>query len=437
MSRLRLALRAYLNKLFHPTSGQDETPTARFRSVLVAFLGLGFHVGVWAVLLADLADSLDMSPGMLGVSLSTMTASGIIALLVGGKLADRFGRRVFLLFGIGGTGIFFLLLVPVGGSGSYTALLAALVFGGICASSWDLAVNSLGGDHESQHGARVMTLLHAGFSGGAAAGALLSGAVLWAGVGFRSIYAVVGIALLVLAVLLWRSSLPRHPATISPAADAVGPVEPRRNDTPPSLLLVPAVAACALMIFMSFSTDAALEGFLSLYLRDVLSSGALLGGVGVAAFHIAATVGRLASGPILRRVGDRSVLTLCGLASASGMTCVVLAGRPQLAAAALLLVGLAAAPIAPVIFSLTARAAPEASGRAISLVTISGYVAFTAGPLLIGTVADLTSLRVSLLLPVTFGLGVAAAARFLPSLTSLAKPTPGTKKGFGGGSGDE
>ena len=114
------------------------------------------------------------------------------------------------------------------------------------------------------------------------------------------------------------------------------------------------------MIFMSFSTDAALEGLPPQCTCEMCSpSGALLGGMGVAAFHLAATVGRLASSALLNRVGKRALLMLCGLSSASGMACVVLSGRPELAAAALLLVGVAAAPIAPVVFSLTARAVPK------------------------------------------------------------------------------
>ena len=48
---------------------------------------------------------------------------------------------------------------------------------------------------------------------------------------------------------------------------------------------------------------------------------------------------------------------------------------------------------------------------------LSGYVAFTVGPLLVGAVADVSSLRASLLLPVTFGVGVAAMAEVLPSPT--------------------
>ena len=116
---------------------------------------------------------------------------------------------------------------------------------------------------------------------------------------------------------------------------------------------------------------------------------------------------------MLRRLGERTTLASCGLGSAFGMDCVALARGPEIAAAALLLVGVAASPIAPVVFSLAARAVPAASGRAISLVTVSGYAAFTFGPPLVGFVADLSSLRASLLLPVAFGLGVAAVAGLL------------------------
>lgn len=410
MSGSRPPLRASLNKLFCPPSRERNTATAHFRSVLAAFVGLGFHVGVWAVLLADLAGFLALSPGSLGVALSVMTASGIAALLAGGRLADRFGRRPFLLLGAGGTGVLFLLLVPASGFGGYAALLAVLVLGGVCASSWDLAVNALGGDHERQHGGRIMTPLHAGFSGGAATGALLSGAALWTGVGFGAVYTSVGVSLLLLAAILGFVPLPRHELE---ATDGTELADDEARGS--SVLLVPAVAACALIVFVSFSTDAALEGFLSLYLRNALSSGALLGGAGIAAFHLAATVGRLGGGAVLGRLGERATLTACGLASALGMACVALASSPGLAAAALLLVGVAAALVAPVVFSLTARAAPGQSGRAISLVTVSGYVAFTVGPLLVGTVANLSSLRTSLLLPVAFGVCVAGVARFLPS----------------------
>lgn len=419
MPSSRTSLRAALNKLFHPRSGEDGTPAAHFRSVLTAFVGLGFQIGVWAVLLADLAASLALSPRSLGVALSVMTASGMATLFVGGRLVDRFGRRPFLLLGVSGAAVFFLLLVLVSGSGGYAALLTVLVFGGVCSTFWELAVNTLGGDHEHRHGGHAMTSLHAGFSGGAALGAFLTGVALWAGVEFGVVYALVAAVLLLLAAVLGFVPLPRREPEVSNEAQpgVSNEAEPLGSGVAgASLLLVPAVAACALILFMAFFTDAALEAFLSIYLRDTLSSGVLLGGTGVAAFHLATCVARLGGAAVLRRISERATLTACGLALAFGMACVVLVGSPALAAVALLVVGVAAAPIAPVVFSRTARAVPAASARALSMVTICGSVAFLVGPPILGAIADISSLRVSLLLPVAFGVGVAVVAGLLPPL---------------------
>lgn len=412
-----------------PGGDRARRRRAHFHAVLAAFSGLGFHVGVWVVLLADLASSLGLTPGSLGLALSAKTASGVAALVAGGRLVDRLGRRPALLLGAGGTGAFFLLMAGVSGpaGGGYPALLLAFVVGGACSGAWDLAANALGGDHEREHGVRAMAPLHAGFSFGAAAGALASGAALAGGAGFRAVYVAVGAALLVLSAALWRAPLPRRPREEregpkwerSGGSDGRHPA-PRRRSRP--LVLVPAVAACASAVFLAFSADAALEGFLSIYLRGTLSSGALLGGAGLASLYLAGALGILAVGAVLGRVGERRVLALCGLAGAAGMAAVLSAGRPALAAAALLVVGAATAPVAPVVFSLVARAVPGASGQAISLVTVSGYAAFTVSPPLVGSLADLTSLRVSLLLLVASCLGVAAVARAMPPVARLNPP---------------
>jgi MFS family permease len=384
----------------------QNKPEARkhFRVILISFVALGFHVGVWAVLLADLVAALGLGPTALGVALAVMTACGVAALLVGGRLADLVGRRPVLLLGVGGTGAFFLLLAAVDG---YVSLLIVVAIGGVCASAWDLAVNALGGDHEQQHGSRVMTLLHAGFSGGAALGAILSGVALSSGVRFEAVYATVGLALLGLVLALWRLPLPAPPADGERAKAG-------RPGGRLSVLFVPAVAACALVIFASFSVDAALEGFLSVYLRDVLLSGALLGGVGISTLYFAGMIGRLSGAVLLGRLGERRVLVLSGVLAALGMAVVSAAGRPSVAAAGLLAVGAAMSPVAPIAFSLTARADPGRSGQAISLVTVSGYGAFTASPLLVGVLAGSISLRFAFLALAAFCLGIALVSWKMP-----------------------
>lgn len=150
-------------------------PWPHFRVILVAFLGLGFYVGVWAVLLADLAHALTLNPDALGLALAAFSLSGIVTLFAGGRLADRLGRRLVFVAGSGGIGLFFLVLILVR---TFPAFVGACVVGGLCASLYDLAVNTLGGDYERAYGVRVMTLLHAGFSAGAALGAAASAVAL-------------------------------------------------------------------------------------------------------------------------------------------------------------------------------------------------------------------------------------------------------------------
>ena len=73
------------------------------------------------------------------------------------------------------------------------------------------------------------------------------------------------------------------------------------------------------------------------------------------------------------------------------------------------------AAAAPIVFSLTARRSwGERSGH---LARDRLRVHCLHGPLLVGAVADLSSLRTSLLLPVAFSVGVAIAATSLPSAT--------------------
>lgn len=368
---------------FFEASNDEKT---HFRVILLAFCALGFHVGVWAVLLADLASSLSLSPGVLGVALTCQSAAGVVALLVGGRIADRFGRRPVLVVGVAGTGVYFLLLAFVE---SYPALLAVLIFSGVV-SLYDLACNSLGGDYERQHDAKAMTLFHAGFSGSGALGALGSGVALSVGVGFGEIYVLTGAAMLLLAAASLRMPLPRR------ISEAEGrEVSPRRAF---ALLRVPSVLACAAIIFMCFSTDAALEGYTSIYLRDLLGAGALLGGFGLASLYFAGAVSRLFSAAAILRFGERKILIASGVVAALGLGLALATNMPSVAAVGLLLVGAALAPVAPIISSITARAVPDNSGQAMSLVITSGYFAFTLSPVLVGGLADASSLRFAFLL---------------------------------------
>jgi len=237
-------------------------PGLHFRVILAAFLGLGFYVGVWAVLLADLAHTLRLQPDALGVALAGFSLAGIVTLLAGGRLADRLGRRPVLVAGSGGLGLFFLSLTTVR---SFPVFVGACVVGGLCASLYDLAVNTLGGDYERAYGVRAMTLLHAGFSGGAASGAAASAVALAGGLGYRAVLALAGTLLLALATLATRLPLP--PVTTGPADLTMSEAADDGPERPTPLWRVPGVLLALAIVGVCFFGDGALEGYTSIYLR--------------------------------------------------------------------------------------------------------------------------------------------------------------------------
>jgi MFS family permease len=64
------------------------------------------------------------------------------------------------------------------------------------------------------------------------------------------------------------------------------------------------------------------------------------------------------------------------------------------------------------VLSIAAHSAPGRSGAAVSLVTTVGYSAFVLGPLVVGALASVTSLRAALALAVATMVAFALLARY-------------------------
>jgi MFS family permease len=369
------------------------------------FTVLGFHVGVYSVQLAALSAALRLSPGTLGAALTAASAAGTVTLVAGGRLSDRLGRRPVLLLGFAGTALAFALLSQVR---SVPALVAVLLGYGLCCSFIDLSANALGADHERAYGVPVMTGLHAGFSLGATLGALSSALLLWSGTDWRTVY-------LALAVVLALTALA---ATIAPLPPHSDPPVHQATPAPPvhqgPVWRIPGVAFAVAVTVVTFFGDGALESFLAVYLRRALDSGVLLSGVGIGGYHLAMLAGRLLMARLLPRWGERRVVVGAGLLACAGISIAVAGGSVGGAIAGLLLVGFAIAPVVPSALSLAGRSAPRRAASAVATATAAGYGAFVVSPVLIGALADATSLRTGLAVLIATTLAIAALGRRWP-----------------------
>lgn len=381
---------------------------------LLVFVVLGFHVGVWAVLLPDLAAALDLSPGRLGAALAAAAVAGIVSLFAGGPAVDRLGRRSITVVGLAGTGVAFAALSTVTSLGPLVVVLLAY---GLFVSLVDIGANTIGGDYERRYDALAMTGLHAGFSAGAALGAMLAAGLIAADTSYRTIYG--GLAAVLVAAAAATVLLPL------PARAAAAPA-PNASPLPTARLwAVPGVMFAIVLITVAFFGDSALESFLGLYLRDSLSSGVLLAGIGIGGFHLVSLAGALLSVLAQRRWGEGPVVVAAGLTSSAGVVIAVATERPVVAIGGLCLVGFALAPVVPTALSVAGRAAPDRSGRAVSLVTAAGYTSFITSPVLLGAIADATSLRTAIGTLVLTSLGVAALGLVLQRLLSSVRTRHG------------
>ena len=381
--------------------------------LLSAFGVFGLWAGCNAVLLADLSRALDISFGSLGIALFAGAGASIVTMGPLGWIADRLGRETFLTvvacaFGVGISGLAL--------AGSFTALIIVLVVLSSAAGLYDVGINAGAIDLERSSGHRRMSFLHAAYSGGAVAGALGAGALLSAGVSYQLVYLSLLVPLAAVTAAFVSARFPSpgdahgdargdaHGEVASDITEGTGVTGKDRavagrwdlyRSAP--LLLIAAIATLGLL------SEGQMGNWSGIYLRDSLG---LLGGSGVAVFYGAMALGRVGTGWVVVRLGNRATLLGVGLLTASGMAVALATTLPALVIGGFFVVGLAISGVVPIAFSVAGDLIPRRAGTAISVVTTFGYAGFLLGPPTVGGLAELFDLRTALGIIAVAGLAI-------------------------------
>jgi MFS family permease len=371
-----------------PLSGSSRSALL---PILAAFATLGMMWGIWQVLLADLSGALRLTPGPLGAALSIGFLASLPAMVFGGQIADRFGARSV---GVAAGVLLALSMLGFAEVTEYAVLVGLMLVFLASSGVYDMAINAAAIDLEQGSGRRVLPILHAAFSGGGALGAIATGLLITAGVDFRLVYRGAGLLILV-AMAGWLSRGTRGPEHAEQLAT--------RNLFRNGLLLL-----LATITALSFLSEGAMESWSSIYLRSSLDLSALIGATGVATFHAAMLCGRLATAGVAHRLGRIATLRGAGILAAGGMALALATNLPALVLAGFLVVGLALAGVAPIAFSLAGDAAPRRAGAASAVITTIGYGGFLLGPGLVGGLAEVSGLRVALLVVAVAGIAISA-----------------------------
>ncbi|MBH0022626.1 MFS transporter [Salinibacterium sp. SWN248] len=387
---------------------------ARLRAATIAtFVVFGINGLVfasWAARIPAVTETLGLTPGQMGGLLLCLAVGSLVALPTAGYITERIGaantvRAGGLFAALAGAGIALSLSAET----TVGTAISLFVFG-IGIGLWDVAINIEGADVEHRLGRTIMPQLHAAFSGGAFLGAIIGAGLANLGVGLPAHLFVIAVVVAVATQWLPRYFAPRIPEPAQPENDVASP-KVRSAWTDRRTLLIGVVVLGATL------TEGAGNDWIAKAAVDGLEVTEANGAFMFATFVLAMTAMRFFGGRAIDAFGRVPVLRGSMAAAAIGLTIFVLAPTLWLALIGVALWGVGAALAFPMGMSAAADDPKHAAAR-VSVVATIGYVAFLAGPPLLGFLGDAVGIRGALLaigVPIVVALVLAGAAKPLPT----------------------
>jgi predicted MFS family arabinose efflux permease len=225
---------------------------------------------------------------------------------------------------------------------------------------------------ERHSGENLMSGFHGLYSVGGFAGALLMSGLLWSNTSPR---AAVLIIIFLLSVLLLLANSALLPYGDDKQERTRGLVWPGN-----SVLFLAALA------FIMMLAEGSMLDWSAVFLVEKAGMIEKNAGIGYTAFSIAMTISRFGGNFIIQRIGRRWTITAGALVAASGLFLVTLLANPAGSIFGFAMVGLGAANVVPLIFSLASESG-GALGSNISFISTLGYTGILTGPAVIGFVA--------------------------------------------------
>jgi fucose permease len=378
---------------------------------LVAFLGLGLPDGVLGVAWPSLRRSFALPMSQLGVLLSAGAVGYLGSSVWSGVLVARLGLGRLLAASSAATAASALgyALAPHWG-----VVIASAVVAGLGAGAIDAGINAFAAARLSP---RWTTWLHASYGVGAALGPLLTGALLALTGSWRLAYAAIGVVLALMTVAFaataTRWTVDSRPARSAQASSAF--IDALRQ---------PAVWSSVLLFFVYAGLEVGAGQWAYTWLIEGRHVAAGTGAAWLAVYWGSLTAGRVALGALTTRVPAEALLRASLAAVPVGVLVLWAGVGPSAGAVGLLLLGLALAPIFPLLIATTpARVGAPHATHAIGFQVAAFYVGTAVLPGAAGLLARRLGLDVlgpflaatAVALGLLYGLGASRQAAGRPS----------------------
>ena len=335
----------------------------------LAYLSVALPSSTLGLLWPSMRLSFGVPVGALGILLVFGITASVISSAAAGRVRVRTGPLV-----AAGTMLVAVALAVEAFAPSLWVMAIGTVLFGVGFGAIDTALNA----HAARHfGARDINWMHASYGLGATIGPLLVTALLSGGLGWRRTYGLMALVLAALACVFtvrrrgWRES----PQVCRAAEDKPGPATARRK--PPA-----AVTLTFTAVETGIESGAGIWGYVFLTAGRGLAPETA--GVAVSAYWAMMFTGRVVLGPVAQRLGPARVLAVAVAGIPAGAALMTAPGPGLLAVVGLMILGLAAAPVFPLLTLMTPQWADSATGatRMVSLqvaASAAGSAALPAG----------------------------------------------------------
>jgi MFS family permease len=381
-----------------PKSGFTLTPRL---AISLIFLMRGIILGSWFPRIPGIVEKLDIPSSQLGLVWFSAAACNILAFSIAARLVRRFGTAT--------TQLFFAIPYPVvytlaGFAPTFPLFWLAMLGTGLAGGGYDISTSVQGGIVERATKRPLVSALYGYFSLGALIGSFSSGLIAQAGIAMGVQFAVIS-AIAIPATLILRTGL--LPDEKRPAA----PAAKRRRFALPSKALLP----LGITIICVALGEETINNWVALYMRSDLGSGPAIAGFAYTAFAIATFTGRIFGDKVISRIGVDRVISAGSVMAAGGVAFGIIVNEPWSMVVGYTVVGAGLSVMVPVTYRRAGETPGMSPADAVSQVASIGFLGFMVGPILIGLLSDLFSLRLVLAIVAVSLLGIVAMVRLNPS----------------------
>ncbi len=317
--------------------------------------------------------------GTLGLVLLASSLGAVFAMPFTGWLIIRNGSRKISIISVFSYCVF-VPLVPI--MPGLLGLIFIFFLMGVTAGMLDVSMNSQAVMVEQQLRKPIMTSFHALFSIGMVAGA-----------GCGSLFIKLQSPLVIHLSIITIASIS---GALWARYHLIHDKPQEKQDGPAFRLPNSAMVSIGIIAFCCMLGEGAMADWSTNYMENIAHADKAFAPLGLSAFALAMTIGRIFGDSARAKFGDRKLMIACSLVSTFGLSLAMIFISPYAVLLGLFIVGLGLSVIVPIAYSIAGNSKELPPGVGLAMVTTVGYSGFLFGPPIIGVLADWQTLRIAL-----------------------------------------